>query len=101
PDLGACVSGQELIDRYRSERKIELAFEEHHSFDIRRWKTAPDDHVGPIHRMNIVSNPDQPFTYSTSEVEERFWKDTYYFLPIPQDEIFKNPNLVQNDGYGQ
>jgi starch-binding outer membrane protein, SusD/RagB family len=101
PDLDASVTGQELVDRYRNERKIELAFEEHHYFDIRRWKTAPDDHGGPVHRMNIVKNPDETLTYFIDEMEQRIWKDAYYYLPIPQDEIFKNPNLEQNDGYGQ
>lgn len=101
PDLEASVTGQELVDRYRNERKIELAFEEHYYFDIRRWKTAPENHGGPVYRMNIVKNDDDTYTYSVSEMEQRIWKDAYYYLPIPQDEIFKNPNLVQNDGYGQ
>lgn len=101
PELDAGVSGQELIDRYRNERKIELAFEEHHYFDIRRWKIAPSTHEGPVYKMDIEKNSDDSFTYSVEEMEPRVWKDAYYFLPIPQEEINKNPNLEQNPDYGQ
>ena len=33
-------TGQALIDRYRNERKIELAFEDQRYFDVRRWMIA-------------------------------------------------------------
>jgi hypothetical protein len=98
PEIASSVTGDQLLDLYMNERKIELAFEEHHYFDIRRWKTAPDVHAGPIYKMEITNNNGN-FDYSVGEMEERVWNDAYYFLPIPQDEIDKNPNLVQNPNY--
>lgn len=98
PALDNDVSGDELVERYMNERKIELAFEEHHYFDIRRWKTAPDLHGGPVYKM-VIENDNGNFTYTVEEMDERVWNDAYYFLPIPQDEVDKNQNLEQNPGY--
>lgn len=98
PDLPSSLSGTDLWERYVNERTIELAFEEHHYFDIRRWKTAPQLHVGPIYKMEI-ENDNGNFIYSIGEMEQRVWYDAYYYLPIPQEEIDKNPNLEQNEGY--
>ncbi|MBL7698073.1 MAG: RagB/SusD family nutrient uptake outer membrane protein [Chitinophagaceae bacterium] len=98
PALGNGVSGDDLVERYMNERKIELAFEEHHYFDIRRWKTAPDLHGGPVYKM-VIENDNGNFAYSVEEMDERVWNDAYYYLPIPQDEIDRNENLEQNSGY--
>jgi len=98
PDLPASVTGAALQERYVNERTIELAFEEHHYFDIRRWKLAPELHAATIYKMEI-ENDNGNFVYSVGEMEERVWNDAYYFLPIPQDEIDKNENLTQNEGY--
>ncbi len=104
PDL--TESGEELNQRYRNERRIELAFEDHRFFDIRRWKIAPDvmtnargiliyadaeDH----HDRSTFSN----FKYEIRDIQNRSWNDRSYFMPIPHDEIQRNVNLVQNPGY--
>jgi len=98
PDLPASVTGAALQERYVNERTIELAFEEQHYFDIRRWKLAPELHAGTIFKMEI-ENDNGNFIYSIGEMEERIWNDAYYYLPIPQEEIDKNENLSQNEGY--
>ena len=49
--------------------------------------------------MSIVKNNDDSFAYSVEEMEDRVWNDKLYYWPIPQDEINKNKNLVQNPGY--
>ena len=96
PDL---ETGEELIARYRNERKVELSFEEIHFFDVRRWKTAPNVVGVPVHKMHIVKNDDGTFTYDVQEMEDRAWRDAFYHLPIPGDEIQKNSNLEQNSGW--
>jgi starch-binding outer membrane protein, SusD/RagB family len=98
PDLDGSLSGTALLERYRNERKVELAFEEHHYFDIRRWMIAPELHPGPVNRMDIVEN-NGAFEYTVEQMEDRVWRDAYYYLPIPQDEIDRNSNLAQNPGY--
>ena len=38
PELPSGMSKDEFERRYRNERRVELAFEEHRFFDVRRWK---------------------------------------------------------------
>lgn len=99
PPIPDSVTGDELIERYRNERKIELAFEEIHFFDVRRWKIAPEILSVPVHKMQIIKNDDDSFTYSVEELEDRTWRDAMYYYPIPDSEIRKNKNLEQNPGW--
>ena len=99
PDIPMGVTGAALVERYRNERKIELAYEQHRYFDIRRWMIAPD----------VIKNAQgidirYPYgggkqVYSITEVQERGWKNKSYFLPILLDEIQKNELLIQNPDY--
>ena len=92
-------SGEALFDRLVNERRIELVFEEHRWYDIRRWKIFPQVRSEDRTRMIIRKNPD-----GTKEYEVAFWKEgvfneANYLLPIPQSEINKNALLEQNPGY--
>jgi starch-binding outer membrane protein, SusD/RagB family len=98
-------SGQALIDRYRNERRVELAYEDHRYFDIRRWMIAPQvygDAQGVEIRGRMTANnkviPGEA-TFKVIEVQERAWQDRGYFLPIKLDEVNRNSNLVQNPLY--
>ena len=99
PDVPSNLSGASLLKYYQQERTIELAFEESHFFDVRRWKTAEILLSVPVTKVDIVKQTNSAMTYSVNELEERVWRNALYYLPIPQDEIDKNPNLVQNPGY--
>ena len=81
----------------QKERQVELAFEGHRFWDVRRWKDA-DKYFTNIERMEITMNPDGTFTY-TRKSESRPWNDRWYLFPIPQSERAKNPNLDQNPGW--
>jgi starch-binding outer membrane protein, SusD/RagB family len=99
-------SGSELMKRYRNERRIELAFEDHRFFDIRRWKIAPDVMVnarGVLIYADAEDHHDRS-TYSNVEfeirdIQNRSWNDRSYFMPIPYDEMQRNDYLLQNPGY--
>ncbi|KAA2242623.1 RagB/SusD family nutrient uptake outer membrane protein [Chitinophaga agrisoli] len=87
-----------LMDRIRHERRIELCFEGHRYFDIRRWGIAEvgsEDAKGVI----ITKQANGSFTYQQTTVEERTWTPGFYFYPIPRTEIQKNPNITQNPDY--
>ena len=99
PDLPASLSGTALRDRIRVERTVELAFEELHFFDVRRWMTAPALLADPVHKMSITKTGTDQFTFEVKEMEPRSWRSAFYYLPIPQDELNKNPNLQQNPDY--
>ena len=97
-------SGAALRTRYRHERRVELAFEEHRFFDVRRWLIAAEAYqqfsgVSVLYKMN----PDHT-TASIPEirpilVQESAWLDKAYFFPISRDEMNKNLMLLQNPEY--
>jgi hypothetical protein len=97
PDI--TESGQALVDRYRNERRIELAFEQHRYFDIRRWMIAPQA-MGRNANGIVITDPlAGPVQYSRNKIQDRAWNDKMYFLPIILDEINRNTELVQNPFY--
>jgi hypothetical protein len=90
-----------LIQR---ERCIELSYEGHRFFDIRRWKiaTVPEGRQGgDFFGMNVFTGTglSDPAFYVRTRTSTRVWFDRYYFFPLPQSEVQKNLNMVQTFGY--
>ncbi len=98
-------SGSALKERYRNERRIELAFEEHRFYDVRRWLLGPQVYNRTTKVADIVykMNPDHTTaavpTIKHIDFEKYAWNDKAYFLPILRDELKKNGLLIQNPGY--
>lgn len=107
PEFDASVTGQELEDVYRHERRIEMAFEEQRFFDIRRWRTAPEVMNEDARGINIsaeaTNRADRDtytnYQYEVTSFQDRTWDDKMYFFPIAADEMNRNDQLVQNPGY--
>ena len=95
PDFPEGMSSSDFWSRYKNERMVELAFEGHRFWDVRRWKEGGFTSIG---RMLITKNSDDSFTYTRS-INALVWDDKMYFYPIPDSEIRKNPNLKQNPGW--
>lgn len=108
--------GRTLMERIRNERLVELAYEEHRFFDVRRWMIAPDVYSEPARGIRIVGVLDESdpspievwegitegyydYEYEIIDVVDRAWNDKAYFLPILRGEMNANPELVQNPGY--
>lgn len=82
----------------RQERINELYFEGHLFFDYRRWKVA-EDFVGmPDRGLNTNATTVEEFTPMDLPLQRSFHKGQY-LMPIPQSEINKAPQLVQNPYY--
>ncbi|AMR32365.1 hypothetical protein A0256_13510 [Mucilaginibacter sp. PAMC 26640] len=82
----------------QNERRVELAFENVRYFDTRRWKIAENTDAGPFYGMDM-SKSDNSF-YNKVVLETRvFRKERDYLFPIPNDEVLKNNNMVQNPGW--
>lgn len=97
-------TGAALFTRLQHERQIELVFEEHRWFDVRRWKIAPVVLNKLPTRMDIVKDLTtgvMTYTVNTMSQFTFVFTDKDYLLPVPQDEIDKDPELVQNPGYVQ
>ncbi len=83
PDTDASTQ-EEMRLAIAKERRLELAFEGHRWFDLKRTGRA-------IEVMSSVDGPQGPITYPVNE-NKLVW-------PIPQSELDNNANLVQNPGY--
>jgi hypothetical protein len=82
----------------QNERRIELAFEEHRFWDVRRWKIA--DQTDNIQTMGMeVDRNGNTVTYKTFPVRQRNFRKAMYLWPFPQSEVAKSPELTQNPGY--
>lgn len=97
PDLATNLDFDAFKKKYENERFVELAFEGHRFFDLRRWKEAPE-YLKTIKKMTITKNTDGSLTYTPGTLETRTWKDAWYLFPFPQKDIM-NCNYVQNPGY--
>jgi hypothetical protein len=77
---------------------VELAFEGHRFYDVRRWKEGSK--LATITEMKITKNGDGTFTYKRNVVN-RGWDDKMYFFPISKSELLKhtNPDFKQNPGW--
>jgi len=83
-------SGNSLKDAIKKERRLELAFEGHRFFDLKRWSQ-------PVLRSNFGEFSDGS---GTPAIFQNLPADDYRFqLPIPQFEINANANVEQNPGY--
>lgn len=97
-------SGDALRARYRNERRIELAFEDHRFYDIRRWVIGPEAlDVTTVADIVYKLNPDRTTatvpTITHKVFETHTWQNKAYFLPIMRTEMNKNRLLIQNPEY--
>ncbi len=103
PGLPAGLTKEEMRKKIKHERRIELAFETHRFFDVRRWKDAVVSESKPIHSLNIRAgkNRQDDAFYERRKVEDRIFESPkHYFFPLKQSEIDKNTdNLMQNFGW--
>lgn len=101
PGLEDGLSQNQMREKIRTERRIELTMEHLRYFDTRRWKIAEQTDAGPFVGMNVNagrSNSDTQF-FQRSVFENRVFRKSFYLFPIPQSEVERNPNLVQNPGW--
>jgi hypothetical protein len=90
---------RELI---RNERAIELAFDNHRFWDVRRWMIAEDDGVmrGDMYGIEIywIAQSPTEFRYIPKFVETRTFMKKMYLHPFSTGEV-NIGYLVQNPGY--
>jgi starch-binding outer membrane protein, SusD/RagB family len=100
PPLAAGLSQSEMRDAIRNERRIELAFEEHRFYDVRRWKIAEITENKPAQGISITKSG-STLTYATKvALDGRAFNPRTYWLPIPRAEIQASGNkITQNTGY--
>ena len=97
PNVPGDLSADAFWAKYKNERMVELAFEGHRFWDVRRWREA-SEYFTSIDEMKLTLNADGTVTGNRTSVS-RQWNDRMYLFPIPQTERMKNPNLSQNPGW--
>ncbi|MCF6333114.1 MAG: RagB/SusD family nutrient uptake outer membrane protein [Draconibacterium sp.] len=96
PALPDGLSQGEMRERIRNERRVELAFEDHRIWDVRRWMIAEETLGVPAKGMEITKIGENTFNYSVKNVENRNFQPKMYFYPIPQSELNIAKGLIQN-----
>ncbi|HEY8956292.1 RagB/SusD family nutrient uptake outer membrane protein [Chitinophaga sp.] len=97
--LKAGMTKEEMREAIWHERRVELAFEEHRFWDIRRWKIALQTENAETHGMEITRAANGSFSYRVIPVRKHVFTEAMYFWPIPQSELTKSPALKQTPGY--
>jgi starch-binding outer membrane protein, SusD/RagB family len=91
--LAEITTQEQMRALIRNERRLELCFEGHRFWDLRRWRT---DLTEPAKGVSITGGTN----YSYLNVEPRIYTaPAGFYGPIPQAEILKNENLIQNNGW--
>lgn len=101
PALPSGLSQSDMRERIRHERRIELAFEEHRFYDVRRWKIAEQTENATAQGISINKNSDGTFNYTViTALQGKAFQEKHYWLPIPRSEILASNNVLeQNPGY--
>ena len=118
PDLPTGLSQDEMRAKIRKERRVELSFEHLYYFDCLRWKdksrfatpkvvkinyTYALNGDGTVKIDNTLRKEVVSRTFSYSEYAEKrvlnLDTDFGWFFPIPQDEIDKNHEIIQNGDF--
>ena len=99
PYLESIKSDQgKMRELIRNERRLELCFENHRFWDLRRWKANLTEGARGV---SITTSGTGVTTYAPINVEARQYADYQVYGPIPYSEMLKWSNLEQNDGWGK
>ena len=95
--ISAGITQNDMRTLIQNERRIELAFEEHRFWDIRRWKIANQVLNAPLNGVRITNGTS--LTYEIIPVATPVFQNKFYHMPIPYTEVTKNSKLIQNEGW--
>lgn len=102
--LAAGMSQAQMRTAIQNERRIELAYEGHRFFDVRRWLIADQTESRQEYGMQVDMNSNSgsnvvTLAYKTFAVRKHNFSTRMYLWPFPQSEIGKGRGLIQNPGY--
>lgn len=98
-------------ERIRNERAVELQFENHRWFDLRRWMIAENVFSKPIRGVrampkaanhgSVADKSTLQFNYNYIPIttEVRVFEKRHYWYPLPKNHVDDLYNLIQNPGW--
>ncbi|PWG80682.1 RagB/SusD family nutrient uptake outer membrane protein [Pararcticibacter amylolyticus] len=96
---GKYTTKEGMRDIIQTEELIELAFEGHRFWDLRRWKRALEEfNRRPVQGWDIDQSSPQ-FYYRPKMIFQQRFMLRDYFWPISDYNLVVNPKLVQNIGW--
>src|SRR5690606_12101058 len=99
PELPQGLSKEEMRERIHRERRVELAFEEHRIWDVRRWKIL-DKTDKLTTGIEWTKNGENDFTGKRIiSGRRKSWTDNHLIIPIPLSELILMPLWEQNPGW--
>ncbi|UZR97592.1 RagB/SusD family nutrient uptake outer membrane protein [Chondrinema litorale] len=100
PELTTGLSQDQMREAIMRERQVELAFEEHRYYDVRRWEIAMETENEDAYGISITQDGDE-FTYTRKvALDGKSFSEQHYWLPIPRAEIQSSGDLLeQNPNY--
>ncbi len=98
------VVGDKVLLRklIQKERMVELAFEGHRYYDVRRWMIGEDEFNSPNYTLNLLATKYDDSWSRTKEVwigGDRVFEPKHYFFPINQVQLSEMKNITQNYGW--
>ena len=101
PHFPTGMSIDDFGKKYRNERRVELAFEEHRYFDVRRWNILSDtDKYVSGMKINKIGDD---YTYTRFSIKRNSWSNKYLLYPLEQEEVNKMEEFTgvnwQNPGW--
>lgn len=91
------LSKDQMRTAIQNERRLELAFEGHRFFDVRRWMIAETTENIQMHGIEVKRGA--TVTYNPFNVRKHNFTKAMYLWPLPLKEIAKSPELLQNPLY--
>ncbi|RXK82885.1 RagB/SusD family nutrient uptake outer membrane protein [Filimonas effusa] len=100
PNTNASTTVQ-LMEAVEHERKVELAFEGHRYWDLRRWRKAHTVLNNVRFTGHKISAAGTGYTYETVSADNanRQFTGALYYIPIPASELQNNTALTQIKGW--
>lgn len=103
--LSELTSNINIKEVYKTERRKELAFENHRYWDLLRWAKQegqtiiPELNRKPKWMLINEELTDYKIREASEDKYDQAWSARRFLFPIPFGELEYNPNLKQNPGY--
>lgn len=106
PDLPAGLTKEQFREKIKNERTVELAFEDHRFWDVKRWMIAENEGImkGNMWGLKITkitagpANANTVYRYDPYIFEIRVFPKYYYLHAFRTVEVNKG-GLIQNPGW--